>query len=144
MRTCLLRTGLVMSAKGGLLGTQLLPFKLGLGTRLGNGRQWMSWIHIDDYINLLLFLLDNPDASGPYNLTAPTPVTNADFTAALGRALHRPALFAAPAFVLKAALGERVPMLLGSQRVPPARALAAGFKFAHPALDGALADLLRP
>lgn len=142
VRVVLLRTGLVLSREGGLLARMKLPFSLGLGARLGDGRQWMSWIHADDWQALALRLLDDAQARGAYNLTAPEPVTNAGFTAALAAALHRPAVFAAPAWGLKLALGEMAPLLLGGQRVRPERALAAGFTFRHPTLDGALRDLL--
>ncbi len=100
-RVCLLRTGLVLSRRGGLLGRMLLPFKLGMGARLGDGKQWMSWIHIDDYVAMLLNLLRDAHARGPYNMTAPQPVTNAEFTSALAAALHRPALFVMPAMILE-------------------------------------------
>ncbi|HSM98421.1 MAG TPA: TIGR01777 family oxidoreductase, partial [Gallionella sp.] len=119
VRVCLLRTGLVLSRQGGLLGRMLLPFKLGMGTRLGDGKQWMSWIHIDDYVAMLHGLLRNARACGPYNMTAPQPVTNAEFTAALAAALHRPAPFIMPAILLKPAMGERACLLLEGQRVLP-------------------------
>lgn len=142
LRVVRLRTGLVLSREGGLLARMKLPFSLGLGARLGDGRQWMSWIHADDWQALALRLLDDTQARGAYNLTAPEPVTNAGFTAGLAAALHRPAVFAAPAWGLQLALGEMAPLLLGGQRVRPERALAAGFTFRHPTLDGALRDLL--
>ncbi len=141
-RVCLLRTGLVLHPAGGVLGRLLAPFRLGLGGRLGDGRQWMSWIHRDDWIALVLRLLSDPAARGPFNLTAPEPATNAAFTAALGRALCRPTPFPAPAFALRLLLGERTQMLLASQRALPWSALALGFRFRHPALDDALADIL--
>jgi len=142
LRLCWLRTGLVLARDGGLLARMRLPFSLGLGARLGDGRQWMSWIHEDDWRALLLHLLADPQASGAFNLTAPQPVTNAEFTAALARALHRPAFLAAPAWALKLAAGEMAPLLLGGQRVLPAHAQARGFHFRHPELGGALQDLL--
>ena len=142
VRVCLLRTGLVLSASGGLLAKMRLPFSLGLGARLGNGRQWMSWIHIDDYVALVLRLLAQADASGAINMTAPVPVTNAEFTASLARALHRPACLAAPAPILKLALGERSVLLLGGQRVLPTKAEALGYDFVHRTLDAALQSLL--
>ncbi len=136
---CLLRTGLVLSRDGGLLNKMRLPFSLGLGARLGDGRQWMSWIHVDDYIAIVLRLLAaNANVGGAVNMTAPEPVTNAEFTATLARVLHRPAIFFAPAALLKLALGERAILLLGGQRVLPARAEAMGFGFAHRTLDDAL------
>lgn len=143
VRVCLLRTGLVLDPSGGLLGRMQLPFRFGLGARLGNGRQWMSWIALQDYLAIVLRLLDDDGARGAFNMTAPQPVTNAAFTAALAAALHRPALLFAPAPVLRVALGERAPMLLGGQRVLPARLQAAGFRFRHETLDAALVELLR-
>jgi len=142
VRVCLLRTGLVLSKNGGLLGRMLLPFKLGLGTRLGDGRQWMSWVHIDDYVEMLLRLLHDAQAIGPYNMTAPQPVTNAEFTAALAKTLHRPAPFAVPALLLKPAMGERACLLLEGQKVLPGKMLAAGYRFQFASLDGALRNLL--
>jgi uncharacterized protein (TIGR01777 family) len=142
VRVCLLRTGLVLSKHGGLLGRMLLPFKLALGARLGAGKQWMSWVHIDDYVAMVLRLLNDTSLNGAFNMTAPAPVTNAEFTQTLGQTLHRPALFVAPSFVLKLALGERACLLLEGQRVLPKQLEASGFQFAHPRLAGALQDLL--
>ena len=142
VRLCLLRTGLVLSNDGGLLGRMLLPFKLGLGARLGDGKQWMSWVHIDDYVAMVLRLLSDAQASGPYNMTAPQPVTNAEFTAALAKVLHRPALFAAPAPLLKLAMGERADLLLEGQKVLPGKISAAGYRFQFGSLADALGDLL--
>ncbi len=143
VRVCLLRTGLVLDPSGGLLGRMRLPFSLGLGARLGDGRQWMSWIAMEDYLSIVLRLLEDDGARGPFNMTAPQPVTNATFTSTLAEALHRPALLFAPAPLLRLALGERAPMLLGGQRVLPARLQAAGFRFRHGTLEAALAGLLR-
>ena len=142
VRVCLLRTGLVLSRRGGLLGRMLLPFKLGLGARLGDGKQWMSWIHIDDYVAMLLGLLRDVEASGPYNMTAPQPVTNAGFTAALATALHRPAPFIIPAMFLRLGMGERACLLLEGQKVLPKQMEAAGFRCAFANLADALHDLL--
>lgn len=141
VRVCLLRTGLILSNEGGLLGRMLLPFKLGLGARLGDGKQWMSWVHIDDYVAMVLKLLHDAQASGPYNMTAPQPVTNAEFTAALAKALRRPALFAVPASLLKRAMGERACLLLEGQRVLPGKMTAAGYLFRFPNLTDALGNL---
>lgn len=136
------RTGLVLSGEGGLLGKVLPLFRLGLGGRLGSGRQWMSWISLADQVAALRFLLHD-GISGPVNLTAPAPVTNADFTRAVGRALHRPAPFIVPAPVLRLALGEFADEgALVSQRVLPDRLAKAGFTFQHPDIDAALADIL--
>ncbi|MBI5436232.1 MAG: TIGR01777 family protein [Nitrosomonadales bacterium] len=142
VRVCLLRTGLVLSNNGGLLGRMLPPFKLGLGARLGDGKQWMSWVHINDYVAMLLRLLHDAQASGPYNMTAPQPATNAEFTAALAKVLHRPALFAAPAPLLKLAMGERSCLLLEGQKVLPGKMSAAGYRFQFSSLADALCNLL--
>jgi uncharacterized protein (TIGR01777 family) len=142
VRVCLLRTGLVLSRDGGLLGKMLLPFKLGLGARLGNGKQWMSWVHIDDYVAMALRLLQDGQLSGPFNMTAPNPVSNAEFTRALAHALHRPALFIAPGFMLRLVMGERAALLLEGQRVLPANLADAGYQFKYPKLSGALDALL--
>jgi hypothetical protein len=142
VRVCLLRTGLVLSKEGGLLGKLLLPFKLGMGARLGDGKQWMSWVHIDDYVTMVLALLNNPQLSGPFNLTAPQPVTNKDFTQKLAHALHRPALFFAPAFFLKLAMGERAALLIEGQRVLPKKLETTGNTFKYPKLEDALNQIL--
>ena len=142
VRVCLLRTGLVLSRRGGLLGRMLLSFKLGLGARLGDGKQWMSWIHIDDYVAMLLSLLRDVEASGPYNMTAPQPVTNAGFTAALATALHRPAPFIIPAMFLRSCMGKRACLLLEGQKVLPKQMELAGYRFTFANLADALHDLL--
>ncbi len=142
VRVCLLRTAPVLSNDGGLLDKMLLPFKLGLGARLGDGRQWMSWIHIDDYVALVLRLLQDAQAHGPFNMAAPQPVTNAEFTRTLAHVLHRPTFFVAPSLVLKAVMGERSALLLESQRVLPLRLEAAGARFSFANLESALRALL--
>ena len=141
-RLVLLRTGLVLGTEGAL-AKMLLPFKLGVGGRLGSGTQWMPWVHVDDWAALTARLIAEPGAAGPFNLTAPEPVTNADFTRALGRALHRPAVFPVPAFALRLALGEMAELLLTGQRAVPAKALALGYDFRYPTLDAALDAALR-
>ncbi len=141
-RLVVLRTGLVLGDEGAL-AKMLLPFKLGAGGKLGSGRQWMPWIHVDDWAALTARLITEPQAHGPFNLTAPGPVTNAEFTTALGQALHRPTLFTAPAFALKLALGEMAELLLTGQRAVPAKAQALGFQFRYPELRLALDALLR-
>ena len=135
-----IRTGIVLSGRGGVLPKMMLPFKFGAGGKLGSGRQWVSWIALEDEANAIVHLLDNDTLSGPFNLTAPNPVTNADMTKAIGAALHRPTLIPAPAFALKAALGSEMAeeLLLVSQRVLPTRLLDSGFTFAQPELAGAL------
>lgn len=137
VRVTLLRTGVVLGRDGGALARMLPPFRLGLGGRMGDGRQWMSWIHRDDHVGLLLWLLER-GGDGAYNATAPAPVTNADFARQLGKALHRPALLPAPAAALRLAFGEMADLLLGSQRVLPARAQQEGYAFRYPELGAAL------
>ena len=133
------RFGIALSREGGALAKMLLPFRLGVGGRLGNGRQYFSWIALEDAIAMLLFAMNNDDLHGPVNVTAPAPVTNAELTRALGRALRRPTIFPLPAFVAKILLGELAEEgLLASQRVVPQRLLDAGFEFSYPEIDGAL------
>jgi uncharacterized protein (TIGR01777 family) len=143
VRVCLLRSGLVLSRDGGLLGRMLPPFKLGMGARVGDGRQWKSWWDIEDHIAMQLRLLQDDQLSGAYNLTAPQPVSNREFTAELAAVLHRPAAFVAPASLLKLSLGEAASLLLEGQRVLPARMQATGFTFRFPTLKAALQDLLK-
>lgn len=143
VRVCLLRTGLILSNDGGLLGRMLLPFKLGLGARLGNGNQWMSWVHIEDYVAMVLRLLRDKQTCGSYNMTAPQPVTNAEFTAALAVALHRPAFFVAPAALLNLVMGERACLLLEGQRVLPGKMEMAHHRFSFSNLADALRDVVR-
>jgi uncharacterized protein (TIGR01777 family) len=143
IRVASFRSGVVLAPSGGMLGRLLPPFRLGLGARVGSGRQYLSWISLTDEVSAIRFLLASGDATGPFNLTAPEPVTNTDFTSALGRALGRPAVLALPAGLLNAALGEVAGELLGSARVLPARLQQAGFRFAHPDIATALGGLLR-
>ncbi|MBC7489990.1 MAG: TIGR01777 family protein [Glaciimonas sp.] len=142
VRVCLLRTGLVLDRSGGILGKMLKPFKLGLGARLGDGHQWMSWVHIDDYVAMVLVLLHSTHASGPFNMTAPEPATNRTFTEKLARALHRPACFIAPAWILRLVLTERAYLLLEGQKVMPVNITRLGYHFLHPKLEDALVDLV--
>jgi hypothetical protein len=142
-RVILARFGIVLGREGGALAQMIRPFKLFAGGRLGSGRQWLSWIHQADLIEALMFLLGRASAAGAYNLTAPGPVTNRELTRELGRALHRPAWLPAPAFALKALLGEFSATLLTGQRVLPARLLAEGFTFGFPDLASALEDLVK-
>jgi len=141
VRVCLLRTGVVLG-QGGALQRMLLPFRLALGGPIGDGQQWFSWIHLDDMVAIIQFLLAHEVLTGPFNATAPEPVTNSVFTKALGRALHRPTLLPMPAFVLQWILGEGAELLCEGQRVLPARLLEAGFEFRHPDIDGALNQIL--
>ena len=143
VRVVMTRNGLVLAEHGGVLGKMLPVFKLGLGGRLGSGRQWMSWIALPDHIAALRFLLDHDEVSGPVNVTAPEPVRNRDYTRALGRALHRPALAVVPPFALRAAFGEFADEgVLVSQRIVPARLEAAGFAFTYADIDAAFAAIL--
>jgi uncharacterized protein (TIGR01777 family) len=144
IRVVHIRTGIVLDAHGGALAKQLPLFKIGLGGRFGSGRQWQSWITLDDEVSAILHLLD-ADVAGPVNLTAPNPVTNAQFTHTLGAALHRPTLVPVPRFGPTLLLGGEAAdaLLYESQRVLPRVLQASGFAFAQPSLDGALATVLR-
>jgi uncharacterized protein len=136
------RFAMVLGREGGALPKMLTPFRLGLGGKLGDGRQWMSWIHIDDLLRLLLFAVENPAAAGALNASSPRPVTNAEFTRTLSATLRRPAVFAVPKLALKLALGEMAGMLFDSLRVLPQVTERAGFRFEQPKLAGALSSLL--
>lgn len=138
VRTVKIRTGLVLDPTGGALGRMLPLFRFGLGGKLGNGKQWWSWITLHDQLRAIQFVLENNEISGPVNLTAPNPVTNQEFTSALARALRRPALFPAPAFALKLALGGFSTEILGSKKVLPAVLQDAGFTFEFPHIGPAL------
>ena len=140
-RTVLLRTGIVLAREGGAFPLMRRFFRLGLGGRLGSGRQWMSWIHLDDLARLILFCVENQSLNGPVNGTAPWPVRNLDFTHALAGAVRRPAILNVPAFALRL-LGEFSDELLGSKRVLPGVASAQGFPFEFPELPAALKHLL--
>jgi hypothetical protein len=142
IRVCVLRTGLVIGHGGGFLARMLPLFRLGLGGRIGDGHQWMSWIHLADQVALIRFLLESPDARGAFNATAPHPVTNTEFTRALAGALRRPAVLPLPAWLLKFGAGEMSELLLGSQNVLPRKAMARGFEFAFPHLEPALRDAI--
>ena len=141
VRVCLIRTGLVLAHDGGLLQRMLRPFNLGLGGILGNGQQWMSWIHRDDWISIAKIMINNHTMQGAYNATAPHPATNNDFTKILAQHLKRPALLPVPAWLLKLLLGERSDLVLASQRVLPERLLAEGFSFQYPELLSALTEI---
>ena len=141
MRVVRVRIGVVLDARGGALRRMLTPFRMGVGGRLGDGKQWMSWIHLADLANMFQFAVENP-VSGALNGVAPIPVSNADFTQTLARVIHRPALFPVPVIGLKLLFGEMSEILLASQRVLPAAPEAAGFKFRFPELGGALKDVL--
>ena len=139
IRVAFSRTGLVLARDGGLLAKLLLPFRLGVGGKLGGGRQWMSWIALTDAIRALSLMIDNESIVGPVNVVAPNPVTNAEFTDTLGRVLGRPTFTIVPAFALKLALGQMAEdTALASQRVVPRKLTEAGFQFELPTLEAAL------
>jgi uncharacterized protein (TIGR01777 family) len=139
MRLVQMRFGMVLGADGGALGKMLLPFRLGLGGPVGNGRQYYSWITVDDLVDAMLFFLKNEDTRGVYNCVAPNPVTNAQFTGSLARAVSRPAFLPMPAFAARLAFGEMADaILLASQKVNPLRLKAAGFQWKHPFIGEAL------
>lgn len=140
-RVCLLRTGVVLARDGGILGKMVPPFKLGLGGPIGNGRQYLAWIHIDDMVNGILWLLNN-DLRGPFNMVSPYPVRNEQFSHALGQALNRPAFLRVPATAIRLLMGESSVLVLGGQRALPKRLEAAGFTFRWYDLDEALGDIL--
>lgn len=140
-RVVRLRIGIVLGAGGGALARMLVPFRLGLGGRLGTGKQWIPWIHIDDLCDLILFVLRESTLRGVLNATSPHPATNAEFTQALAHAVHRPAVLPVPAFALKLMFGEMGEALLSSERVIPQAALRAGFEFRYPDLAGALLQI---
>ncbi|WP_110948193.1 TIGR01777 family oxidoreductase [Pseudomonas bohemica] len=142
IRVVSLRTGLVLASDGGMMQRLLPPFKLGMGGPIGNGRQWMPWVHIDDQIDAIDFLLNREDAQGPYNVCAPSPVRNRDFAKTLAALLHRPAFMPMPAIALRLLMGELSILLLGGQRARPSRLLDAGFTFRFTDLHAALENLL--
>jgi len=143
IRVVNLRTGMVLSRKGGALPQMLLPFRWGLGARIGSGRQWWSWIHMEDLVAAVSNTLENRDLRGALNTVSPNPVSNAEFTQTLAHILGRPRIFAVPGFALRFALGEfATEGLLGSARVLPARLSQAGFRFRYPALETALENLV--
>lgn len=144
VRVVTLRTGLPLSPHGGLLKPLLLPFRFGFGARLSTGRQYMPWVSLADWLAAVEFLLDHDEVAGPVNVTGPRPATNADFTSALGRVLHRPALLRVPRFALAVVAGAAFAgEMLASQRVVPAKLTGSGFRFTHWTVDAALADALR-
>lgn len=141
IRLVKLRTGMVLGANGGALAKMLPPFKAGMGGKMGHGDQWMSWVHLEDLVGLIQYAIEN-SLRGPVNGTAPNPVTNADFTKALGHALGRPAVVPMPAFTLKFMFGEMSDVMLASQRVLPKSAEDAGYTFRYPHLEGALDNVV--
>lgn len=141
-RVVRLRTGVVLDRGGGAFGPMMLPFRLGVGGRLGSGRQYMCVVSLFDWLNAVRFVVADPECSGPYNVVVPTPPTNREFTAALGHALHRPTLLPVPGWLLRPVLGGLADELLGSRRVVPRRLREAGFEFTAPTVDQLLADAL--
>ena len=144
IRTVLLRTGIVLSKNGGALATMLTPFKLGVGGVVGSGKQWMSWVSLDDVVAIINFVLENEEIHGPVNAVAPNPVTNAEFTKALGKELYRPTILPLPEFAVKLVFGEMGDaLLLDSTRVVPKRLLEAGYEFKFTDLQPALRHALK-
>ncbi len=144
IRTAHLRTGIVLSPKGGALGAMLLPFKLGLGGRSGDGRQWMSWIDVQDMVGAIQHILKNDLLQGPVNMVAPKPVRNAEFARTLAGVLSRPAIFPMPALAVKAVFGEMgEELLLGSQKVEPGKLISSGYPFRYRELRESLQNLLK-
>jgi uncharacterized protein len=142
LRVVRVRTGVVLDPDGGALATMLPPFKLGVGGPVAGGAQYIPWIHADDVVGLYLAALDGEDWAGPVNASAPTPVSNRDFSKALGRALHRPAVLPVPGFAIRLLYGEMAEIVTEGQRAVPRRAQELGYAFAHPDLDEALASVL--
>jgi uncharacterized protein len=142
VRVVRIRIGIVLGRGGGALKQMMTPFRLGIGGRLGSGRQWMPWIHVDDLLRLFMFAASNSSIEGALNGSSPEPVTNAEFTRSLAHELHRPAIFPVPKFALKIALGELANYLFASLRVMPEATKQSGFEFTHPALGRALKALL--
>ena len=142
VRRAIIRTGVVLSIEGGALPRMLLPFRFFAGGRLGSGRQWFPWIHIADEVGAIRFLIENETANGPFNLTAPVPLNNAEFSRLLGQQLRRPALMPIPAFALRLLFGEMATVLLDGQRAIPRRLIQLGFTFQFPEAELALRDLL--
>ena len=145
MRVVHLRFGIILTPRGGMLGKLLLPFRLGLGAKLGGGNQYMSWITLEEVLQVIAFTLDHREVTGAVNATSPHPVTNAEFTRTLGHVLHRPALFRIPTFALRWVLGQMAEeTLLSGARALPGVLTACGYQFLHPELEGALRHLLGP
>ena len=143
IRTCYLRTGIVLGKNGGALAKMLPPFKMALGGPIGSGKQWMSWIHLEDIVGMIRFAIDNDTIKGPINGTAPQPVSNKEFSQTLGKVLKRPAIFPMPAFVVKLLFGQMgEELLLSGQKVIPEKLTQAGYQFKYPKLESALKDIV--
>jgi len=143
-RVCLLRTGVVLAPEGGALEKMKLPFRLGVGGPIGSGKQYLPWIHIDDMIDAIIWLMDHPSLRGPFNMVAPYPVRNEQFAATLGQVMHRPAFMRTPAAAIKLMMGESAVLVLGGQHVLPKRLEASGFTFRWYDLQQALQDVAGP
>jgi len=143
VRVALLRTGIVLGKNEGALKKMLPPFQFFVGGPLGSGKQWFPWIHVEDEIQIILFVLENKNISGAINLSSPTPVTNKEFSSLLAKVIHRPSLFPVPSFVLRMMLGEMSEMLLGGQKTIPQKLLQNGYKFLYPNLEDALKEILK-
>lgn len=143
VRRVVTRSGLVLSASGGLLPVILLPFRFFVGGRLGSGKQWFAWIHVADEVSAVRFLIENANARGPFNLTAPQPVTNAELSKTVGRVMRRPSFLPVPGFALRLPMGEKATIVLEGQRPVPKRLLEMGFTFRFPELEPALRNLLK-
>ena len=141
IRVALIRTGLVLTGQGGLLSRLMPLFKFGLGGKQGSGQQWMPWVHVDDEVGMIDYVLQHPECRGAYNACAPNPVRNQEFAKALGHHLSRPAILPVPGFMLTLILGEMAELVLGGQRLQPKRILGAGYKFKYPQLEEALKAL---
>lgn len=143
VRRAIIRTGVVLDSAGGSLPVIVLPFKFFAGGPLGNGQQWFPWIHIEDEVDAIRFLIENPNASGAFNLCAPFPVRNAELSRLIGKLMGRPAFMPAPAFAMQLVLGEKAVVVLGSQRQVPRHLQQLGFQFKYPKAEAALKDLLK-
>jgi hypothetical protein len=143
VRRAIIRTGVVLDTAGGVLPVVTLPFKFFAGGPLGDGKQWFPWIHVEDEVDAIRFLIENPQASGPFNLCAPFPVRNAELSQLVGKLMRRPAFMPAPAFAMQLVLGEKAAIVLCSQRQLPRRLQELGFQFKYPKAEAALKDLLR-
>ena len=141
-RVVKLRIGIVLGMDGGALPKMILPYKFGVGGRIGTGKQWLSWIHIEDIIRLIRYCIENNEVNGPVNATAPHPVTNDEFGRTIGRVLRRPHLFPVPSLVFKVMFGELSDLLLKGQKVLPEKIIGHGFTYTYPTLEGALRDLV--
>lgn len=140
-RVCIVRTGIVLEEDGGALAKMVMPFRFGLGGPIGDGKQFMSWIHIEDMVRALVYLLENTKCIGPYNLTSPNPNTNAFFSIKLAKRLDRPCIFRMPKGIMKTLMGESSDLILYGQKVLPERLVSAGFNFTYPSLEKALSAL---